>query len=70
MQYVGTSLRIFYLITREKGTWEQGKAKCQDVGAELACFSDQEERDAISDRCDDCWVGYKWQDGKLDTEND
>ena len=59
-----------YWITSEKGTWEQGKAKCQDVGAELACFSNQLERDAISDRCEDCWVGYKWQDGKLEIGND
>ena len=54
-----------YWIATEQVTWEDAKVKCNDDGAELACFSDQQERDAVADQCDQCWVGYKWQGGKF-----
>ena len=54
-----------YWIATEQVTWEDAKVKCNEDGAELACFSDQQERDAVADQCDQCWVGYKWQGGKF-----
>ena len=45
--------------------WVEAKVKCQEDGAELACFSNQQERDAVSDKWNECWVGYTWQSGKF-----
>ena len=53
-----------YRIDNEQVTWEAAKIKCQNEGGELACFSDQQERDAVTDKCDNCWVGYTWQNGR------
>ena len=53
-----------YRIVNEQVTWEAAKVKCRNEGGELACFSDQQERDAVTDKCDNCWVGYTWQNGR------
>ena len=48
-------------------TWTTARDFCQDDGGELSCFGSQSERDALADNCDDCWVGYTWQDSKFYT---
>ena len=52
-----------YRIVKEEVTWEEAKVKCQEDEAELACFSNLQERDAVSDQCDMCWVGYTKKGG-------
>ena len=54
-----------YRIVTNQETWETAKGKCQQDGGELACFSNQQERDDMADQCDQCWVGYTWQNGIL-----
>ena len=54
-----------YWIATEQVTWEDAKVKCKEDGAELACFSDQQERDAVANQCDQCWVGYTWKGGRF-----
>ena len=49
----------------EELTWEAARQKCKKDGGDLACFNNQQERDFLTDKCDGCWVGYTWQDGKL-----
>ena len=61
---LATGSNYCYRIENKKQTWEIAKLKCQDDGGELACFSTQEERDGIAAHCDDCWVGYTWQNSK------
>lgn len=53
-----------YRIENNQETWESARVKCQEDDGELACFSSQEERDDIANQCDDCWVGYTWQNSK------
>ena len=53
-----------YRIENSQETWETAKSNCEGDGGELACFSTQQERDDLANQCDDCWVGYTWQNSK------
>ena len=44
-------------------TWDDAKVNCENDNAMLACFGTQEERDHITNVCNECWVGYKWKAG-------
>ena len=52
----------FKKVTDNK-TWDNAKLYCENDNAMLACFGSQEERDFITNACDECWVGYKWETG-------
>ena len=45
----------------DEKTYESARNVCKSDGGELACFEDVEMRNLLSDKCDDCWVGYKWK---------
>ena len=44
-------------------TWDDAKVNCENDNAMLACFGTQDERDHVTNICNECWVGYKWQNG-------
>ena len=63
-EYSSTS-NYCYRIINEEETWKGAKQKCKEDGAELACFSNIQERDKLANEChDQCWVGYIWENGK------
>jgi len=41
----------------------QAKAKCEENGGNMACYSEIQEGDPINELCDGCWVGYNAIDG-------
>ena len=61
---VSSSNYCFRIVT-EKETWETARKKCQKDGGELACFSNEQERNYLANQCRKCWVGYTWQNGKF-----
>ena len=54
-----------YRISAETRTWKNAKAMCKKDGGELACFSNEKERNQLTQQCNKCWVGYKWKNGEI-----
>ena len=62
-----TNSNYCYRIVNEEETWKDAKEKCQEDGGELACFSNEQERDNLANECShQCWVGYIWKNGKYE----
>ena len=59
-----TGSNYCYRIENSQERWVTAEGNCQADGGELACFSTQQERDELANQCDDCWVGYTWQNSK------
>ena len=57
-----SSLKCYHVIERNVSL-NQAKAKCEENGGSMACYSDIQEGDTINELCDSCWVGYNSTDG-------
>ena len=49
----------------DKKTWEDAKNDCSRDNGHLACT----EIIMLSNKCQDCWLGYFWENGKFNTND-
>ena len=58
-----------FKVVNNTKKWEDAKNDCYRENGHLACFTNYTEIFMLSDMCEDCWLGYFWENGKIMTKD-
>ncbi|NXB13158.1 CD69 protein, partial [Rhagologus leucostigma] len=51
---------VCYFLSRDEGSWDQGQARCSELGASLAVLKDEEMEFLFHFSGNvDCWLGLR-----------